>query len=488
MAGLPTKKKTNDFEIPSKTTSRMLKNARQVARTVDDEHALKYRNDGTLKGNPSRATDLSSISKKAKKHSGRLEERCKELTAIINRTREKMKYLKSLQKECSDLCEAYAKVMEIVDMEGATSSCITTLKNLDFFIAECLESQEVRAKRNQSLTTMKELKTKLQKYLAEPGESDMDDGLEELPDVMKSSHSKDDDPHASAFLKKKTPIKHDVQALTGLKNLGNSCYMNSTIQCLNNTLQLVNYFRSDSYRQTNCNRHHGQLVYEFAYLVKDLWSGEHLCIKPELFKAAIGRCQPKFAGSKQEDCQEFLTFLMEGLHEGLNKVKVKKQIQEQTNEGLTDEMAAEISWRDHKLNNDSILVELFQGQFKKTIMCRTCSKQIVDFETFMYLFLPIPNTTYCTLQDCLMHFSAEKSVTGNCLMPAPNCGENSDTFMKLEIWKVPQILIIVLKRFKMEGNWWTKIDAPVDIPTRDVDFSRFVIGPRPKIYNLYAVS
>ncbi|XP_052255497.1 titin homolog isoform X2 [Dreissena polymorpha] len=472
--------------------------------------------------------------------------RCTDLTALINSTRSKMKFLKNIQKECFALREAYTKVMEIVNVEGATDSCINTLTELNVLISEFLDDKELRKKFDQGVTKMQNLREELDTYLVKPSKGDMEGNLKERKDdvrflrqsarcrrrsvetVLKSSLSKDKGPPASDFQNKKNPIKHaghfdedvlakndsleaaalneektlihipnkksdldpacTVLALTGLNNLGNSCYMNSTIQCLNNTLPLVNYFLTYHYQHFNSNNLNGQLVDAFANLVKDLWSSKYKCRSPGNFKEAIDRCQSKFAGSRQEDCQEFLTCLMEGLHEGLNEGKDKPRIQEQSNEGHTEESSAKIPWRDHTLHNDSILVDLFQGQIKKTITCRTCNEQIVDFETFMYLFLPIPNTTECTLHECLKHFFAERRVTGNCLMTVKNCGEQSDTVIKLEIWKLPPILIIALKRFKIERNWWRKIDAPVDIPTNNVDFSRFVIDPHPKSFNLYAVS
>ncbi|XP_052267863.1 ubiquitin carboxyl-terminal hydrolase 8-like isoform X2 [Dreissena polymorpha] len=285
------------------------------------------------------------------------------------------------------------------------------------------------------------------------------------------------------------PIYGSVdRALTGLRNLGNSCYMNSTIQCLNNTSPLVTYLITDIYLRDINRDSLGEVVDDFAYVVKALWSGQYRCITPRDLKAVVGRHQPMIAGYMHQDSQEFLTFLMDGLHEGLNKVKVKPRIPEQNNEGLPDVKAAEISWRDHKLHNESIIVELFQGQLKTTIMCLTCRKQSVKFQAFMYLSLPIPKTTRCTLGDCLRQFSAEEKMTGNSKWECPQCRTYRDAIMKLEIWKLPHILLIALNRFVYEGQWRTKINAHVDFPTSGMDMSSFVIGPRPKSYKLYAVS
>ena len=78
--------------------------------------------------------------------------------------------------------------------------------------------------------------------------------------------------------------------LTGLRNMGNTCYMNSTMQCLCNTSPLAIYFLSDSY-QRDINRENpegsrGQVTEEFAAVVKALWSGQYKSVTPKDFKVS----------------------------------------------------------------------------------------------------------------------------------------------------------------------------------------------------------
>ncbi|XP_053387107.1 ubiquitin carboxyl-terminal hydrolase 8-like [Mercenaria mercenaria] len=281
-------------------------------------------------------------------------------------------------------------------------------------------------------------------------------------------------------------------ALTGLRNLGNTCYMNSTIQCLNNTSPLVTYLLTDLYLyDINRGEKAGNLwevTDDFAYLVKSLWSGQYRFITPRDFKSVVGRQQPMFAGYEQQDSQEFLTFLLDSLHEGLNKVKTRPKIAEQDNDKLPDHIGAELAWKNHKLHNESIIVELFQGQLKSTIMCLTCRKRSVTFQAFMFLSLPIPSSNRCTLQDCLRQFAAEEKMTGSSRWKCPQCKCYRDSVKNIVIWKLPHILLIALNRFVYEGQWRTKINAHVDFPVRGLDMTTFVKGPQPKPYKLYAVS
>lgn len=76
----------------------------------------------------------------------------------------------------------------------------------------------------------------------------------------------------------------------------------------------------------------------------------------------------------------------------------RKQYKEEDNDHLDDQTAADVAWSKHKLLNESIIVALFQGQFKSTVQCLTCHRKSRTFETFMYLSLPLASTSKCSLQ------------------------------------------------------------------------------------------
>lgn len=76
----------------------------------------------------------------------------------------------------------------------------------------------------------------------------------------------------------------------------------------------------------------------------------------------------------------------------------RKRYKEEENDHLDDQTAADVAWNKHKLLNESIIVALFQGQFKSTVQCLTCHRKSRTFETFMYLSLPLASTSKCSLQ------------------------------------------------------------------------------------------
>ncbi|XP_064312394.1 ubiquitin carboxyl-terminal hydrolase 8 isoform X2 [Phalacrocorax carbo] len=283
-------------------------------------------------------------------------------------------------------------------------------------------------------------------------------------------------------------------ALTGLRNLGNTCYMNSILQCLCNAPHLADYFNRNLY-QDDINRsnflgHKGEVAEEFGVIMKALWTGQYKYISPKDFKITVGKINDQFAGYSQQDSQELLLFLMDGLHEDLNKADNRKRYKEENNDHLDDFRAAELAWHKHKQLNESIIVALFQGQFKSTVQCLTCHKKSRTFEAFMYLSLPLASTSKCTLQECLRLFSKEEKLTDNNRFYCSHCKTRRDSLKKIEIWKLPPVLLVHLKRFSYDGRWKQKLQTSVDFPLETLDLSQYVIGPKNNLkrYNLFSVS
>ncbi|NXE27347.1 UBP4 hydrolase, partial [Ardeotis kori] len=182
--------------------------------------------------------------------------------------------------------------------------------------------------------------------------------------------------------------------LCGLSNLGNTCFMNSALQCLSNTPPLTDYFLEDKYEaeinQNNPLGMRGEIAEAYADLIKQIWSGRQSHVAPRMFKTQVGRFAPQFSGYQQQDSQELLAFLLDGLHEDLNRVKKKPYLELKDANGRPDSEVAKEAWENHRLRNDSIIVDIFHGLFKSTLVCPKCSKVSVTFDPFCYLTLPLP--------------------------------------------------------------------------------------------------
>eukprot|EP00485_Elphidium_margaritaceum_P003456 CAMPEP_0202694858 /NCGR_PEP_ID=MMETSP1385-20130828/8600_1 /ASSEMBLY_ACC=CAM_ASM_000861 /TAXON_ID=933848 /ORGANISM="Elphidium margaritaceum" /LENGTH=1807 /DNA_ID=CAMNT_0049350777 /DNA_START=152 /DNA_END=5575 /DNA_ORIENTATION=- len=179
----------------------------------------------------------------------------------------------------------------------------------------------------------------------------------------------------------------------GLVNMGNTCFMNCILQCLSNTPHFTTFFTSGQYKQdinkTNPLGMKGELAHEFAKLISDVWSGEYRVIAPKSLKRALCKFAPQFAGFQQHDSQEFLTFLLDGLHEDLNLVKTKPYTEKIEANDRSDEVVAGLSWKIHLKRNKSKIVDLFQAQQKSHVICPECGRNSITFDTYTFLSLPI---------------------------------------------------------------------------------------------------
>ncbi|KAJ6332210.1 hypothetical protein OIU76_010572 [Salix suchowensis] len=192
--------------------------------------------------------------------------------------------------------------------------------------------------------------------------------------------------------------------LIGLQNLGNTCFMNSAIQCLVHTSEFAKYFQEDYHQEINWQNPLGmvgELALAFGELLRRLWAPGRTAIAPRQFKMKLARFAPQFSGYNQHDSQELLAFL------------------------LDDEEVADEYWANHIARNDSIIVDVCQGQYKSTLVCPQCHKISVTFDPFMYLSLPLQSTT--TRSMTVMIFTCDGSALPfACTVTVPKQGRCRD--------------------------------------------------------------
>ena len=178
--------------------------------------------------------------------------------------------------------------------------------------------------------------------------------------------------------------------LRGLDNIGNTCFMNSALQCLSNTSGLTKYFLTKQFQSELNPKTSHQIAEAYYNLLKALWLSPYQTqfssLTPEQFRESFISIAESFSGFRQQDSQEFLIYLLDKIHDDLNRIVDKPYIainKEGDNE--PDEC-----WRRYLSRDDSIIVDLFQGQLKNRLCCLNCGHINNNYEAFMMLSLPIP--------------------------------------------------------------------------------------------------
>ncbi|CAL7942582.1 unnamed protein product [Xylocopa violacea] len=283
--------------------------------------------------------------------------------------------------------------------------------------------------------------------------------------------------------------------LNGLRNIGNTCFMNSVIQCLSNTRPLLEYLLNEQYLadiNTTTSSMKGALIKAFSQVIHELWEvgGDHV-VNTTALKTQIQRFAPRFMGYSQQDAQEFLRYLLEGLHEDVNRVTVKPQpIHTDIPEMYTDSQKAVESWKRYLRSEDSMIVDVFVGQLRSSLHCTSCDHVSVTLDPFWDLSLPIPaRSGMVKLSQCLEHFTREEVLDGDEKPTCSKCQMRRKCTKSFSIQKFPKILVIHLKRFSPMERFRSKLNVMVDFPLTGLDLSAFAAPRVPGCtYNLYGVA
>lgn len=308
-----------------------------------------------------------------------------------------------------------------------------------------------------------------------------------MPTIPQEKKSSNGDVSNGNTMKPNTINIQELHCATGLCNIGNSCYMNSIIQCLLGTIPLLQIFLNGSYKQhVNINSKLGTkgiMAKFFAELAQSVFQKSNSIYEPRNFKIAVGSINSMFKNDDQQDCSEFLNFVLDGLHEDLNEAGNRPRLKELTEEEesyrekMPIRLASTIEWERYLKTDFSAIVSFFQGQYSSQLKCLECGTTSTTYQAFSVLSLPIPEgfsnrpVDKIPLDKCLEEFTKLEILDGEDRWNCSKCKKLRKSTKKITITRLPSNLIIHLKRFRTGMNL-QKITKFIDYPF-EMDLTKY---------------
>ena len=269
------------------------------------------------------------------------------------------------------------------------------------------------------------------------------------------------------------------QGLTGLANLGNTCFMNTCVQLLSHTPELHDSIRDKKIKE-------GELLHEWRELRNMMWS-ENCTINPGRWLHCVQRTAAKndmmlFTGFAQNDLPEFLVFIINNFHDTLSR-KVSMKIKG-IPEDDTDDMAIKCytMMKNMYQKDYSEFLNLFFGIHVSQIVNPLTKKVHSNSpEPYFIVELPIPaEKKEPTLYDCFEHYSNPEMLDGENAWYNEDTKQKENVHKQMVFWSFPNILVISLKRFT---NMNRKLNHLVHAPLENLNLSKFVKGYNKDSYN-----
>ncbi len=286
------------------------------------------------------------------------------------------------------------------------------------------------------------------------------------------------------------------RGLTGLMNVGNSCYLNSCMQILSHTYELNNFLKKGDYKKKLNRVADSVILLEWDKLREMMWS-TNCTIAPHGFVKSIRKIasikkRDIFSGNDQNDIQEFLLFLIDSFHTALSR-EVDMQINGNS-QTATDNLATVCytMMKNMYKKEYSEMLNIFYGIHVSEIIENTTGDALsARPEPFSVLSLSLPAATTArppTLYDCFDLYCQPEILSeanGNAWFN-DKTGKKENVQRRICFWSLPDVMIIDLKRW----NGHTKKNHNlIDIPLNNADFSKYVKGYNAAsfVYDLFGV-
>jgi ubiquitin carboxyl-terminal hydrolase 8 len=283
-------------------------------------------------------------------------------------------------------------------------------------------------------------------------------------------------------------VKYKNMGFTGLANLGNTCFMNSALQCLSHTYELNIFLDNATYKNRLNDTPESLVLCEWDNLRKMMWS-ENCTISPGGFVGAVqkvARIKDRviFTGWAQNDLTEFLQFVAECFHESIcREVEMNIQGNAITN---TDKLAMSCfkMMKNMYKKEYSEFLNMFFGIHVSKIKSLESDYLNITPEPFFNLNLPIANDN--TLEKCIELYTSTEKMDGDNMILNDKTDKKEEAEKNIQFWSLPKIMVITLKRFDNNNR---KNQSFIDFPLENLDMRKYIVGydKDSYIYDLYGI-
>ena len=273
----------------------------------------------------------------------------------------------------------------------------------------------------------------------------------------------------------------------GLINLGQTCYMNSVLQCFSNLYPITNYFLNPKkqelikqFMDSTGQKESAKLYSAYKDLIEQLWRGKpNKPFSPTNFKKRLQKLNPLFSDNTPGDSKDFTNYLIMQLHNELNGIESNPEAQKVQNmenvnvDHFNQQQVFNYFSSDFIINHYSIISRFFYGITQSQYECQGCKMKLIqqginqspikyNYENFFYLEFPLEevrkykaelnnalayyqNITEVDIFDCFNYNQRVTSINGYC----ENCKIDTAQIMtRTDIYSPPVILILIFNRGK----------------------------------------
>jgi len=287
----------------------------------------------------------------------------------------------------------------------------------------------------------------------------------------------------------------------GIANVGNTCFINSALQCLSRIRRFAKYFERGAFKSIegweDRPEHLKNMCTEWEDLTNAIRSPDTANIVPNrfyiLFKEAAKAESMDWLMEGQNDSHEFMMFFVDTLHKAVSTdVSSRSDIEFTRYQGketsrtlgidfkgsLNDTLIemSKANWALHFAKEyHCLLTDMFHGQFLTIISSKGTSERSFSFDPFSSINIAVPEMgkTGLTIQDCLDKYFSAETLTGSDQWESPTAGKVNAS-RATRIWVLPDVMILSLKRFTMTGG---KINTKIEFPLENLDMKKYVVGP-----------